>query len=54
MEFMGKKLEDLIVTLPYADGTEVECGVYSYFEVNNKKSINMYIISDILCIVNDM
>ena len=37
MEFMGKKLEDLIVTLPYADGTSVDCGVYSYFEVNNKK-----------------
>ncbi len=37
MEFMGKKLENLIVTLPYADGTSVDCGVYSYFEVNNKK-----------------
>ena len=37
MEFMGKNLEDLTVTLPYEDGTEVECGVYSYFEVNNKK-----------------
>lgn len=37
MEFMGKKLEDIIVTLPFADGTEVDCGVYSYFEVNNKK-----------------
>ena len=37
MEFMGKKLEDIIVTLPFADGTEVECGVYSYFEINNKK-----------------
>ena len=37
MEFMGKKLEDIIVTLPYADGTTMECGVYSYFEVNNKK-----------------
>ena len=37
MEFMGKKIEDLIVTLPYADGTSVDCGVYSYFEVNNKK-----------------
>ena len=36
MEFKGKKLEDLVVTLPYADGTEVDCGVYSYFEVNNK------------------
>ncbi len=37
MEFMGKKLEELVVTLPYEDGTELECGVYSYFEVNNKK-----------------
>ena len=36
MEFMGKKLEDIIVTLPYEDGTSLECGVYSYFEVNNK------------------
>ena len=36
MEFKGKKLENLVVTLPYADGTEVDCGVYSYFEVNNK------------------
>ena len=37
MEFMGKKLENLVVTLPLADGTEVDCGVYSYFEINNKK-----------------
>ena len=37
MEFMGKKLEDIVVTLPFADGTSVDCGVYSYFEVNNKK-----------------
>ena len=37
MEFMGKKLEDIIVTLPYEDGTSMECGVYSYFEINNKK-----------------
>mgnify|MGYP003301885675 CR=1 FL=1 len=37
MEFMGKNLEDLVVTLPYEDGTELECGVYSYFEVNQKK-----------------
>ena len=37
MEFMGKKLEDIVVTLPFADGTEMDCGVYSYFEVNNKK-----------------
>ena len=37
MEFMGKKLEEIVVTLPYEDGTCMECGVYSYFEVNNKK-----------------
>ena len=37
MEFMGKKLEDIVVELPFEDGTTVECGVYSYFEVNNKK-----------------
>ena len=37
MEFMGKKLEDIIVTLPFEDGTSVDCGVYSYFETNNKK-----------------
>ena len=37
MEFMGKKLEDIIVTLPFEDGTNMDCGVYSYFEVNNKK-----------------
>ena len=37
MEFMGKKLEDIVVTLPFEDGTNMECGVYSYFEVNNKK-----------------
>ena len=37
MEFMGKKLEDIVVSLPFADGTSVDFGVYSYFEVNNKK-----------------
>ena len=37
MEFMSKKLEDIVVTLPLADGTSMDCGVYSYFEVNNKK-----------------
>ena len=39
MEFMGKKLEDIVVTLPLADGTSMDCGVYSYFEVNNKKGV---------------
>ena len=35
MDFMGTKLEDIIVTLPFEDGTSVEYGVHSYFEVNN-------------------
>lgn len=37
MEFMGKKLEDIVVTLPFADGTSADFGVHTYFEVNNKK-----------------
>ena len=37
MEFMGKKLEDIVVSLPVEDGTCIDCGVHSYFEVNNKK-----------------
>ena len=37
MEFMGKKLENLVVTLPFEDGTSVDYGVYSYFEVNQKE-----------------
>ena len=37
MNFMGKELEDIVVTLPFEDGTSMDCGVYTYFEVNNKK-----------------
>ena len=37
MEFMGKNLEDMIVTLPFADGTCMDCGVYAYFELKDKK-----------------
>ena len=37
MEFMGKKLEDIVATLPFADGTSADFGVHTYFEVNNKK-----------------
>ena len=37
MEFMGRELEDIVVTLPFEDGTSIDCGVYSYFEVNYKK-----------------
>lgn len=29
MGFIGKKLEELVVTLPLADGTELECGVFN-------------------------
>lgn len=41
MDFMGTKLEDIIVTLPFADGTSVEYGVYSYFKVNDKEYFAM-------------
>ena len=37
MDFKGKKLEDIVVTLPFEDGTSMDCGVYSFFEVINKK-----------------
>ena len=37
MNFMDKKLEDIVVTLPFADGTSMDCGVFSYFEVNSKE-----------------
>ena len=46
MEFMGKKLEDIIVTLPFEDGTSMDCGVYSYFEVNNKKYFALLPLKD--------
>lgn len=37
MKYMDKDLKDIIVTLPFADGTEVECGVHTYFEIKDKK-----------------
>lgn len=37
MDFMGKELEKLVVTLPMVDGTEMDCGVFSYFEVDDKQ-----------------
>lgn len=46
MDFMDKKLEDIVVTLPYQDGTSVDCGVYSYFEVNNKKYFALLPLKD--------
>lgn len=41
MDFKGTKLEDIIVTLPFQDGTSMECGVYSYFKLNNKEYFAM-------------
>lgn len=38
-EFMGKKLEDIVVTLPLQDGSEMDCGVHSYFEAGGKKYV---------------
>lgn len=35
MEFHGKKLEDLIITLPFADGTEEDYGVFASFEMDS-------------------
>ena len=46
MEFMGKKLENLVVTLPFEDGSTVDYGVYSYFEVNNKKYFALLPLKD--------
>ena len=37
MDFKGKKLEDIVVTLPFEYGTSLDCGVFSYFEVNGKE-----------------
>lgn len=37
MEYMGKKLEDIIIVLPFADGTSLECGVYAYFEIDKRE-----------------
>lgn len=36
MEYMGKKLEDIVVTLPFADGTTLECGVFAHFTLGEK------------------
>lgn len=36
MDLKDKKLEDLVVTLPLADGTEMNCAVTASFEVMKK------------------
>lgn len=37
MKYRDTELEDIIITLPFADGTEVEYGVFAYFEVDKKE-----------------
>lgn len=41
MEFRGKKLEDIIVKLPFADGTTADYGVDKYFKVGGKEYFAM-------------
>ena len=36
MAFQGKELHELVVTLPFADGTELDCGVVANFGVDDK------------------
>lgn len=37
MKYMDKELSDIIVTLPFADGTEGQFGVFAYFTVEDKE-----------------
>jgi len=34
--FKGKNIDELLVTLPLADGSEMECCVYKAFEIDTK------------------
>lgn len=36
MDLKDKKLEDLVVTLPLADGSQMDCGVAASFDLNGK------------------
>jgi len=36
MEFRGKDIKEIVVTLPFADGTNLDCGVFAYFQVGGK------------------
>ncbi len=37
MKFREKELEDIVVTLPFVDGREVDCGVVAAFEISGKQ-----------------
>ncbi len=41
MDFRGKKLEDLVVNLDFADGTSADYGVYKYFQFEGKEYFAM-------------
>ncbi|SFG66940.1 DUF1292 domain-containing protein [Oribacterium sp. WCC10] len=41
MEFRGKKIEDLIITLPFMDGTTADYGVHKYFKFEGKEYFAM-------------
>ncbi|MCR5526607.1 MAG: DUF1292 domain-containing protein [Lachnospiraceae bacterium] len=41
MDFRGKKLEDIIVKMPFADGTTADYGVHKYFQFEGKEYFAM-------------
>ncbi len=41
MDFRGKKLEDLVVTLSFHDGSTADYGVYKYFRFKGKEYFAM-------------
>lgn len=46
MAFMDKELKDIVVTLPLADGTEMDCGVFASFEINDKSYLALLPMKD--------
>lgn len=41
MDFRGTKLEDIVVKLPFADGTSADYGVHKYFQFDGKEYFAM-------------
>ncbi len=37
MDFRGKKLEDLVINLSFADGSTADFGVHKYFQLDGKE-----------------
>ena len=46
MEFRGKKLEDLVVTLSFQDGTSADYGVHKYFTFKGKEYFAMLPVNE--------